>query len=280
MTTEATETREWTEAAVLKLLRERHAARAGNGPEWAYLEKVRNRAGFDATRTADAMALSLWPSRGNELHGYEVKVSRSDWRSELKDGAKADTWHGIVDRWWIAAPSGVVPRDEIPATWGLIEATSAGKLRVAVQAPLLTTERASIKRDLLVPMLRAAGAGMTCTPEQAALDEARAKGREEGMAAAKRAGTDWQKLYEQTKANAEANFQAVTEIERALGTSIRAWGGDKERVTKVAAALRLVLAQDQAVEYAKRATVNAIRGLEQAAKSLRGTADLDDLDIS
>lgn len=276
----ATEAKKWTEAGVLNLLRERHAAQAGNGPEWAYMEKVRNRSGFDATRTADAMALSLWPSRGHELHGYEVKVSRSDWRSELKDGAKADAWHGIVDRWWIAAPSGVVPRDELPATWGLIEASNSGKLRVAVQAPLLTTERATIKRDLLVPILRAAGAGLSCTPEQAALDEARAKGRKEGMATAKRAGTDWQKLYEDTKANADAHFQAVTEIERALGTSIRAWAGDKERVTKVAAALRLILAQELAVEYAKRATVNAIRGLEQAAKSLRGTAGLDDLDIS
>jgi len=110
-----------TEASVLALLRKRHAAKNGNGPEWADVEKVRDAPGFDAMRTADAMALGLWKSGGHELHGFEVKVSRSDWRRELADPAKAEGWCEIVDRWWIVAPRGVVPRDELPATGGLLE---------------------------------------------------------------------------------------------------------------------------------------------------------------
>jgi hypothetical protein len=104
-----------TEASVLALLRKRHAA-----------------PGFDAMRTAAAMALGLWKSRGHELHGFEVKVNRSDWRSELADPAKAEGWCEIVDRWWIVAPRGVVPRDELPATGGLLE-TGARGLTVTVQ---------------------------------------------------------------------------------------------------------------------------------------------------
>ena len=63
-------------------------------PQYAFLSQVRNQTGYgnlsDGIRTADAMALGLWPSRGNYLHGFELKVSRSDWLNELKDPAKAE----------------------------------------------------------------------------------------------------------------------------------------------------------------------------------------------
>lgn len=65
------------------------------------MEHVRDAAGFNVTRTADVLALGLWPSRGNELHGFEVKVSRADWRKELAQPEKAEGWCQIVDRWWI-----------------------------------------------------------------------------------------------------------------------------------------------------------------------------------
>jgi hypothetical protein len=233
------------------------------------MEKVRNRAGFKANRTADAMALSLWPSRGHELHGYEVKVSRADWRSELRDAAKADTWHGIVDRWWIAAPSGVVPRDELPATWGLIEATSSGKFRVAVQAPVLTQERAMISRDLLVPLLRAAGAELTCTPEQQALAAAKAEGWSAGRDAARKSGNDWQRMYESMSESAAGYRDSVGEIERVLGTSIRSWGANKNRAATVAAALKIVLNNDEAVSRSRETVADAISRLEHAAVYLQ-----------
>ena len=48
-------------------------------PAWAFFPAVRNAAGFDANRTADGIAMSLWPSRGLEVYGFEIKVSRGDW---------------------------------------------------------------------------------------------------------------------------------------------------------------------------------------------------------
>lgn len=219
-----------TEASVLALLRKRHAAKNGNGPEWADVEKVRDAPGFDAMRTADAMALGLWKSRGHELHGFEVKVSRSDWRRELADPAKAEGWCEIVDRWWIVAPRGVVPRDELPATGGLLE-TGARGLTVTVQAALLRDERLPLQRKQLVPLLRAAGAGLTFTPNEAVRKAAYDEGYEAGR---QRADMDWHRYeYEMETANAsklqrEAS-DLVTEVEEILGVELRSWRSPRER---------------------------------------------------
>lgn len=72
--------------SVFELLRRRYPA-----PAWAFLEEVRNQTGYARTiRTADALAMSLYPSRGLHLHGFEVKVSRADWFRELNDPKKAE----------------------------------------------------------------------------------------------------------------------------------------------------------------------------------------------
>ncbi len=107
-----------TEHSVLAALRKRYEKRANANPEWMFLDHVRNRAGHDATRTLDAMALGLWPSRGMELQGFEVKVSLADFRRELETPEKMDAFAHVLDRFWIVAPAGVVPVAEIPATWG------------------------------------------------------------------------------------------------------------------------------------------------------------------
>ena len=39
--------------------------------EYALLREVRNAAGYNATRSADAIAFNLWPSRGLEINGEE-----------------------------------------------------------------------------------------------------------------------------------------------------------------------------------------------------------------
>ena len=106
-------------------------------PEWAFLRQVRNATGAGrVTRTADAIAMSLWPSRGLELHGFEVKVSRSDWLREVADPAKADEIARFCSRWWIVVSDPkIVVTGELPPTWGLKVPHGAG-LRAVVEAPL------------------------------------------------------------------------------------------------------------------------------------------------
>src|SRR5438876_1169784 len=71
--------------------------------------------------SADALAMSLWPSRGLELHGFEIKASRADWRTELRNPETADEIATRCDRWWIVAGSADIVTDgELPPTWGLL----------------------------------------------------------------------------------------------------------------------------------------------------------------
>jgi hypothetical protein len=106
-----------TEPQIMAALRERYAA-----PEYAFLAQVRSRTGYrGAIRTADALAMSLFPSRGLELYGIEVKVSRNDWLREKKDPAKAEEIARYCDRWLlVVGDEAIVKPGELPATWGLL----------------------------------------------------------------------------------------------------------------------------------------------------------------
>lgn len=134
-------------AEVRALLRERYAA-----PAWAFLEEVRNGTGYGRTvRTADALAMSLYPSAGLHLHGFEIKVSRADWLRELKAPDKADEISRYCNFWWIVAPPDVVQVAELPPKWGLMLAGK--KLRVEVAAPALEPQPPSL--PMLAAIMRA-----------------------------------------------------------------------------------------------------------------------------
>lgn len=90
-------------------------------PEYVVLPQVRNGTGFTANRTADAMVMSVWPSRGLHLYGIEIKVSRGDWIRELRNPKKADDIGKFCDFWIVAAGADNIVRDgELPAGWGLL----------------------------------------------------------------------------------------------------------------------------------------------------------------
>jgi hypothetical protein len=127
----------FTAGDMLNLLTVRYAA-----PAYAFLSQVRNQTGFakSVVRTADGLALSLYPSRGIYLHGFEIKVSRGDWLSELRNPVKADEIGKHCNYWWIVAPSTkIVPVEELPDTWGLL-VERGGKLFTAKEASFMTPE--------------------------------------------------------------------------------------------------------------------------------------------
>lgn len=47
-------------------------------PEWAIMFEVGDGTGASQSRWADAVAMNLWPSRGLQIHGFEIKAHRSD----------------------------------------------------------------------------------------------------------------------------------------------------------------------------------------------------------
>jgi hypothetical protein len=138
-----------TERTMLDALHRRYGQHYGNGPRYAVAEHVRSHAGFSARRTADFVAMDLWSSRGMEMHGHEVKVSRSDLLTELKHPEKAEEFIPYMNRWWLVVSDPRIIRDgELPAGWGLL-ALAGRELRIATHAPR--------REALLLPPTRLAG---------------------------------------------------------------------------------------------------------------------------
>ena len=120
---------------VYEALYARYGAFHGNGPRYAVAAEVRSGAGFDSRRSADFVAMDLWPSAGLTLHGHEVKVSRSDWLRELKDPSKAAEFIPYMNTWWIVVSDRRIVREgELPDDWGLM-AMRGSALTVVKKAP-------------------------------------------------------------------------------------------------------------------------------------------------
>jgi hypothetical protein len=106
----------WRSVELVALLRARYPKASH-----ALFEQVANATGASHRRSADALVLELWPSDGLHLLGFEVKVSRGDWRRELRQPRKAEAISRYCDTWWVVAPEGVVGPSELPPGWGLLE---------------------------------------------------------------------------------------------------------------------------------------------------------------
>lgn len=137
-----------TASEIVAALAKRHPA-----PAWAFLEQVRNGTGWArSARTADALAMSCWPSRGLELHGFEVKVNRGDWIRELREPAKAEEILSYCDRWWIVTPAkGVLQEGELPPTWGHVVVDGRG---ATVKTPAPAWRAQPLDRIFLAAILR------------------------------------------------------------------------------------------------------------------------------
>lgn len=97
-------------------------------PEWYLGFEVGNSTGANCRRHADAVAINAYPSRGYEVRGFEIKVSRSDLQQELDNGIKAEMVAQHCNYWYLVVPKGLTENMMIPAPWGILE-YSDGKLR-------------------------------------------------------------------------------------------------------------------------------------------------------
>lgn len=224
-------------------------------PEWAILFEVASETGGTAKRRADALAMSLWPSRGMEVHGFEIKVDRRDWLRELKEPKKAEEIARFCDRWWLVALPNVAKLDELPIGWGLILFEN-GTLRTVKDAP--AQDPIPITRRFLAALLRAAS---DQSPSEllvrAAVERTRAEEREFAKA-----------QVEGIEARAEANLAALKKViddfEAASGVALRTYGDGR----KIGEAVRTVLdggfeAHRRRIERATYLLRDALAGCEK-----------------
>src|SRR3990172_4724202 len=189
-------------------------------PAHAILREVRNGTGYaGTTRTADALVVSLWPSRGVWFAGVEIKVSRGDWLRELKDPEKSTEIQRFCNYWWIATPPGVAKIEELPETWGLIEVNA--KCAVLKQAPKLEAEPLS-------PIFVAAILRNRADRETELLNNARFETRQ---AVSKELGVDtgdiqiWQTRVKALEIDLEVERSCRQSFEKASGVAMHPWNG-------------------------------------------------------
>ncbi len=195
-------------------------------PEDSYvlLPHVRDGTGATATRTADALAFGLWPSRGLEVEGFEIKCSRNDWLRELKAPEKADAIYGYCDRWWLVVSDFEYVKDgELPPTWGLLVWRN-DRMECKVKAPKLTPKE--MDRPMFGAILRQLQKQVT--PNQL-IEGKIAKARKEGI-----------EHGEWTNAQARKDLEKIGESLRAFeetsGVRIHNYNG-----AKIGAAVRFVM---------------------------------------
>lgn len=230
----------WTEAKVFACLHKVF-------PNGAYvlLPQVRNGIGHycKQTRTADAIAVSCWPSRGLYLAGVEIKVSLSDWRSELANAEKAEDMAQYCKLWYIAAPKGVIPAGELPDDWGLIECEERqSKIVKAAKA----TEFQPIDFPLMAAILRVVS--QVTTPTDNVRDKIT-----EGIEAARRV-------------DAQAHKREIEELETLVGRFEEASGvdlrGAKWRAGRIGEAVK------QAMKSSKINVDYQLRSIAQTANRI------------
>ncbi|MDZ7703328.1 MAG: hypothetical protein U5L04_02445 [Trueperaceae bacterium] len=255
------------EQDVVSTLREKFPSQKG----WVLLEQVANGTGANASRHLDVVAMQMWPSRGLELWGMEIKTRRSDWLNELKKPAKADSIGKYMDRFWVVAGSRqVVHEEELPKSWGLIQPRGE-KLVKSVQAKL-QDDPADLNRSFVAALVRR----LETETEQQKVQEAYEKGRAEGYDDGFKKGRDSDATLRRVKRAHSRLKEKVDTFEEELGQSLSNFRLKDDQ--DIAAALRLVLEGRSSVHSAARQILRMRRNALSIANKLE--SELQDNQLS
>jgi hypothetical protein len=198
-------------------------------PRYATFGEVRNAGGFNASRSADAVVVALWPSDGHRIMIIEIKQSRSDWLRELKNPAKGNEMQALGDALFVVANRDDVKVEEVPETWGLMVPARSS---LVILKPATFTPQRSIDRGFLSSMLkRSLTQKLTEIEAKAIADRVRAETEESVI---KRLG-NWEKRWNEL-------IEKVGQYEQASGVHIQ-YGN----VVAVGEAVRAVLSGEEDV---------------------------------
>lgn len=236
------------------------------GVHWLVIDELRDATGFASTHSTDVVAVGMYASRGFEFHGVEIKVSRSDWLHELNSPGKNDAVASQCDKWWIAAPKGIVEKDELPEGWGLYTPSGRG-LRVTVK-PRKRKNADAFTRPLVASLLQRVSKAET--PGHKALKDEYDRGYKDG----KKRGWDDSKWSTQTaERRARDAESAIEQFEKASGVHINDWNSG--RVGEAVKALEDLRHERRAsdligqIERVKNAATATIGYMDVALEELR-----------
>ncbi|AUN31969.1 hypothetical protein [Niveispirillum cyanobacteriorum] len=247
--------------------------------EYALGWEVAAATGHNARRHLDCVCMSLWPSRGLTLHGLEIKVSRADWRRELKEPAKAEELARYLDLFSIVAPAGVVPVDELPTAWGLIE-LKGDKLFTRKQP--MQTPAAPLDRTFMAAMVRAAARPMDKDSLASLLNKARQDAQEAERANTERAVQaarseagyelrEWRQIKQKLQAiHPDLTFFSNEDVVRAVAVVLRS--GVTRTYDGLARLSQQLTGMNADIQAALTAFAPAAQGAAQGAATDAGEA--------
>ena len=262
---------------MLELLKTKLGRTAGNGPEHAFIPHVKSDAGHGSHRTIDGISMSLWQSRGLLISAYEIKVSRSDWLTELKSPEKAEEFFGFVDRFYlVVSDAAIVQPGELPDGWGLLCKKGRG-LTQLVEPKNFRDETGLLPpqffRGFLAALLRSACKQRDATPTAIAeaAEKAFAEGKKESLTYDQKNAIDW---YETVLAAAMELAAEANPEPRAHAAAFRYM-----RALKDPEILKLALEHHEVANGREKLEQDiklARQKLPSLAKRLREAADLLD----
>lgn len=219
-----------TEREIFQCLKSKYG-----GDDYALLPQVRSTTGAGRARTADALAVGLWPSRGIHVHGFEFKDSRRDWLSELKKPAKADEIAVMCHYWHVVFSAETCYKiDEVPAPWGVL--VCHGEKVSEIRKATINSEPKAPSWVFLAAVLRRAAA------EQAGEDEIAAAVRKAVSNAQDAAYKESQAVRERYKVEGRKEYcelhDKVKRFEEASGVTI---GSQWEREDRIGYAVKMVM---------------------------------------
>lgn len=205
-------------------------------PHHVLLWEVRNSTGFDSSRSADALAITMYVSRGHALTGFEIKDHRSDWLAELKRPEKAEAIAQFCDFFFLVTSNKTIAKlDEIPHPWGWLAFTGA-KLTVMKKAEKLKC--VALDRAMLCSLIY-------CTMQRFRAEVQ--KEIEETVAQRVANHRSWEKDELDSAKREVAKLSAfIEEYEQASGVKLQYRYGATAQ--KIGEAVRLVLSGDRVLD--------------------------------
>lgn len=248
----------WAEEVIFDRLKLQYDSR-----EWVLLPQVRAATGGYVERTADAIAMNCWRSRGLVLHGFEFKSRRSDWRRELAKPEKQEQGiYRYCDRWWIVSGHpDIIKAGEVPDTWGFAR-PDGDKLKIVRKAPKL--KPVPMDRAFIASVLRNIRdkSGLPETILRKKYAEGFEEGRKQALGMRQLEAERWKREHEQLKS-------LVAEFERTSGIRINRWTmGDVGELVQLLRSFRPTRILQQAKKLWDRELATAQRQVESLEKAL------------
>lgn len=237
-------------------------------PEWYIGFEVGNSTGSNCRRHADAVAINSYPSKGFEIRGFEIKVSKSDLKAELENGIKSDEIARFCDYWFLVVPKGLADGFTLPPTWGVIEYCDGG-LRQKVKAERLPRIEPTI--GFLCAMLRGRERVVLASAHKLTA-EREEQIRQNALWSVKDSARELANLRERLK-----------EVKDATGISLESWTPTQRIIDRLKAAdsIELIARNVRFIETRAKvlmedaqeiqSAVNAIRAAEVTKEQTNGT---------